>query len=243
MSEPRTGQSPAGEAPYAYDGAPPSTGTAPREAVMRPVPEEFPTPPPRPAGWNRRMPEPAGAEPLRRRSRRGLILALCMIGILICAIGTGAGFLVLRNLERSGSSAQDDPAASSSPARGELVLGGITVRDAALEQGVASVGDAGRQIVPEGEFAVLTVEIVNDSPQPVSLGASIRLIGEDGTTYEPDPEAGRAHLAESEAYGLADTGEAVRFHAVYDVPVGTVIRGADVDFSRYPGGGSGELPL
>lgn len=215
------------------------TSTRPREAVLRPVPEEFPTPPPRPAGWNRSRPPAAAPAPSPRR--RPLLIALALIAVLALLVLLGASYLLLRTLPEVPAGAPASPAASSAPA--PLVLGEVQVRVVSLEQGVESVGAEGSRRRAQGEFVILTVEVANASSAPVTLRDAVTLVDADGTSYAPDRDAGIAHLADSDPYGLVGPGESRLLHAVYDVPVGTSIDRAAVDLSRYPAGGSGELPL
>ncbi|EWS82460.1 hypothetical protein BF93_11575 [Brachybacterium phenoliresistens] len=226
-------------------GSEPTT-TRPREAVMRPVPDSFPTPPPRPADWNRRRlreEEAAAGSPSPLRTRP-LLLAVGAIAALLLAVALGGGYLALRSLPDPAASAPAaDPGTGDAAAPGSLVLGDLEVELVSYEPGIPSVGDAGDRRDADGEYAVLTISVTNGSAQSVNLGDSVTLVDDAGTVHAPDREATVVHLADSAPYGMVEPGGTEVFHAVYDVPVGTVIDHAAVDFSRYPAGGSGELPL
>lgn len=242
-SSPDPAASPA-EAPLP-PGTEPTT-TRPREAVMRPVPDSFPTPPPRPAGWNRRRLDPAEAAAGASSSlrTRPLLLAIGAIAALLLAVVLGGGYLVLRALpEPSASAPAADPGTEEASAPGPLALGDLEVELVSFEPGIPSVGDAGDRRDADGEYAVLTLSVTNGSAQAVNLGESVTLVDDAGTVHAPDREASVVHLADSAPYGMVEPGGTEVFHAVYDVPVGTVIDHAAVDFIRYPAGGSGELPL
>lgn len=223
-TSPADAASPAG-APLAETGA--STeetrpATAPR-AVLRPVPEGFPTPPPRPAVPNRRparRPDPASAP---ARPRRLLIGGLAAAAVLLLAVMIGGGTLVYRAL----SPTEADPAVSatpSAPAESEepsaVSTGGVLVTEVSTEVGVRAVGAPSGRLEPEGEFVIVVFEVQNDSEDAVIIEASAVLESADGT-HPLDPEATRTHETDSPSVGLVGAGATKRFHAVFDVPIGT----------------------
>jgi hypothetical protein len=217
--------------------------TAPR-AMLRPVPEGFPTPPPRPARPNRR---PAREQDSGSGSgpRRGvLIAAIVVVAVLALAVAVGGGVLALRALSSdSGPAADPAPAQGSDPADaagGTVEIEGVTITEVSTEQGVPSVGTSDTAVTPEGEFVIVTIEVANESGGPVSIGDGIELETADGETVAPSRDAARVHIADSEPFGQATEGSATRFHLIYDVPIGAEPTALQVDLGYI---GSGTLPL
>ncbi|MGP9538760.1 DUF4352 domain-containing protein [Brachybacterium sp. AOP43-C2-M15] len=232
---------------YDYDGAP-ATGlhpaTAPR-AVLRPVPEGFPTPPPRPALPNRR-PAPRSEPSASPRPRRGLLIAAAsLVAVLVLAIAVGGGILAVRALSADGP--QDPPAASGTeePAApsgaGQVQIGEVAVTEVSTEVGLRSVGTDGTAVEPEGEYVVVTFAIDNRSSAGVEVLDNVTLLTADGESVRADREAGQAHVADSSHFGVVEPDGTATFHMVYDVPIGTEPTGLQLDLSAI--GESGELPL
>lgn len=222
------------------------TGTAPR-AVLRPVPDGFPTPPPRPARPNRapalKQPDP---EPDPRP--RWLVPAIAAGAVVLLVLGILGGVFTVRALTDQDPAGTADPVATGSadpsgdPA-GEVAIGGVTVREVSTEPGVRGVGDTSTRIEPEGEFVVVTIEVVNDTANAIILTDHVRLETADGTVHERDPEASSALVADSEASLLLSAGDTGTLHVVYDVPVGSDPVAAQIDLTKNPEAGEGTLPL
>lgn len=229
---------------YGYDTQMPP-GTTPR-AVLRPVPEGFPTPPPRPATPNRRPARPP-QEPERRRPQ-GMVVALAIVVVLVLTVGIGGSILVYRALAPEGSSpAASDPAATDPAdptdggAAGEVEIGEVTVREVSTELGVASVGSPA--IEADGEFMILTLEIVNDSDLALLISDSVTVETADQETYGPSQEASNAHLADTEAFGVVTENSTQSLHVVVDVPIGSEPVAAHIDLSSNTQAGTGTLHL
>lgn len=226
----------------------PATGmrTAPR-AVLRPVPEGFPTPPPRPARPNRRpapAPEPA---PARTPHRGLLITGITVAAVLLLAIVLGGGVLAYRALspaeptDSQAPATEEDPASADAAGPGRVEIAGVTLTEVSTEKGVRSVGGQSNALEPEGEFVIVVFEIVNDSDAPVSVTSSIGLATAEGEEHLPHPEAGLVHQASSLPYGVVSPGTSEVFHKVYDVPIGTDPTGLTFQFSTLDE--SGTLPV
>jgi hypothetical protein len=219
-------------------------GTAPR-AVLRPIPEGFPTPPPRPARPNRRpapKPDPSAAP----RRPRGLLLAgISAAAVLLLVVVVGGGILAIRALTPEAPVAVDPvaqeseaPAAPDSP--GQVRIGEVELTEVSTEVGVRSVGGQGSGLEPEGEYVIVTFEVMNPTDAGATIGQNLALETADGA-HPVDPGATQAHLADSSAYGTVPPGGTGRFHAVFDVPIGSDPTGLQVAISTV--GQSGTLPL
>lgn len=230
------------------------TGTAPR-AVLRPVPEGFPTPPPRPAVPNRRPAKRQDPE-APARPRGPIITALVVVAVLVLVVAIGGSVLVVRALRGAddeaaapaGTSAPapgTDPGTGSDPAAaGDVTsLGDIDVTVASVERGVEFVGKDNTRLDADGEFVIVTLVVDNRTDRSVSLRAAADLVTEDGVRYEPDTEAGNVHLADSEPWALLPDGESVQVHYVYDLPIGATPVELEIDLSENPDGGEGTVPL
>lgn len=224
------GEAPPADAAAPSDPAPtgthPATGvptsTTPR-AVLRPVPEGFPTPPPRPARPNRRpakQPDPAPPA----RSRGPLIAGIAVVAVLLLVVAIGGGILAVRSLsadDGEAPAASDAPAASEAPAgTGSATVGDVQVEATGTEMGVRSVGDSGSTVDPEGEFVIVSFTIANEGDQPVIVNDGLELETADGERHPVDGAASQRHLASSRYNGIVGTGESADFHAVFDVPIG-----------------------
>lgn len=217
--------------------------TAPR-AMLRRVPEGFPTPPPRPARPNRR-PAKAQQDAGSKGPRRGLLVAaIVLVAALVLAVVIGGGILAFRALSSDpGGTAGPSPtqeAGQEGGSGGAVEIGGATVTEMSTEPGVSSVGDPESAVTPEGEFVIVTIEVANESGVPVSIGDSVVLETADGETHAASRDATRVHIADSESFGQAADGDTVRFHLVYDVPIGSEPAALQIDFGIV---GSGTLPL
>lgn len=218
--------------------------TAPR-AMLREVPEGFPTPPPRPARPNRR---PAKAEdPAESRGpRRGLLIgAIVMVAVLVFAVVVGGGLLAFRALSSGGSDPATPAATSGAPqdgaAGGSTTIGDVTMTVVSTEVGVASVGDRGSPAEPAGEFVIVTVEVANAGDAPASLTAeAVSLETADGATHPLDLDASNAHVADTESPGIVSGGSTESVHLVFDAPIGAepTALGVDLGADR-----TGSLPL
>ncbi|MDN5686167.1 MAG: DUF4352 domain-containing protein [Brachybacterium sp.] len=246
-ADPATGRSPASER-HPETGLRP--GTAPR-AVLRPVPEGFPTPPPRPGRPNRR-PAPSGDAEQPSRSRPAMIISLVVVAVLVLVVAIGGSIIAYRALSPDPSDAASPAATAEADedededegAAGEVAIADVTVQEVSTEIGVREVGGPGAgALEPEGEFVVVTVEVANDSDIAVSIAGHETLRTADGETYEPDSEASREHVAESKAFGQITPGESGTFHLVYDVSVGAEPTELELDFSENAAVGTGVLPL
>lgn len=226
------------------------TGTAPR-ALLRPVPEGFPTPPPRPAIPNRR---PARkVEPEAPTRRRGPIIAsLVVVAVLVLVVAIGGSVLVVRALTSpdAGSAAPTQPSAAptdgsdgSDSSAGATAIGGVEVEVLSTERGVEAVGEGSTRLAAEGEFVIVTLDVSNGTDAPVSLREAADLVTEDGEVHPPSPEAGRVHLADSEPWALLPEGEGVQVHYVFDVPQGSVPVSLELDLRDNPDAGTGTVPL
>lgn len=249
--------------PHPSTGVP--TGTAPR-AVLRPVPEGFPTPPPRPARLHRRSALPAPEPPPTRR-RPGILLAVAGAAALVLVLGIAGGVLAVRALiddprtaraphsttatERApNASAPTDPGSSapSDPSRGAAgsgegtVLGDVTVRVVSTEVGEESVGDASAPMSPRGQYVTVVLEITNDSDQVLVLGQrrQVQLETSHQGLHHPDPGASAALDASTAPDTEIPAGGTGQIHAVFDIP-------ADVEpvmlhFHLTGDGGAGPIP-
>lgn len=222
------------------------TSTTPR-AVLRPVPDGFPTPPPRPAKPNRRPALPP-QEPEQPRPRGLMIVALATVAVLVLSVGIGGSILVYRALAPEETSpavsdpAATDPAGSTDGgAAGEVEIGAVTVREVSTELGVASVGRP--PIEADGEFVILTIEFVNDSDLALLVSDSVTLETSEQESYSPSREASNAHLADTEAFGVVTENSTESIHMVFDVSIGAEPVAAHVDLSSNTQAGTGTLPL
>lgn len=219
-------------------------GTAPR-AVLRPVPEGFPTPPPRPSRPNRRPAPPVEPETVSRRGP-AVIASLAVVAVLILVVAVGGSILAYRALS-PGSSDGAAPAATADggdSSAGEVVFGEVTVREVSTEPGVQAVGDAGAgSIEAEGEFVVVTLEVDNGTDATVSIDGHEKLRTADGEAHETNSDASRTYIGEGRAYGTVAPGENATFHLVYDVPIGSEPVEVALDFAENESAGDGVLPL
>lgn len=225
---------PAVDAPaYDYGTSPasPATGvrgsTTPR-AVLRPIPEGFPTPPPRrvPRRRPERVPDPEPA----RRGRGPLLAAIVLGAVVVLVLGVGGLVLAVRGL-----GGQDAPGAAGSPsaaeapadedpsgaAPGEATVGGFALTEERTEVGVRRVGSGSVTREPEGEYVIVTVEVENRTDVPLDALEGVRLETADGELHSPDRQAGQVLVADSHAFGITPTGESRRYHKVFDVPIGS----------------------
>lgn len=219
-------------------------GTAPR-AVLRPVPEGFPTPPPRPARPNRR-PAPTPETSAGPGPRRGLLIAaIALAAVLVLVVAVGGGILAVRALtseDPQGGAATPGSEAPAAPAgAGEVQLGEVTVTEVSTEVGVRSVGEGSTAVEPEGEFVIVTIEVANGSEAGVSIRENVTLETADGESIAADADAGRVHVADTEHFGLLGAGDTESFHMVYDVPIGSTPAALRLDLVTI--GETGELPL
>lgn len=220
--------------------------TTPR-AVLRPVPEGFPTPPPRPAKPNRRPARPATEDTsaASARPRRLLIAGIALAAVLLLVIVVGGGILAFRALtsEESQAPADESPSAGApaDPAGpGEVEIGGVLITEISTEVGVRGVGSTSRRLEPEGEFIVVTYEVENPTDTAVGIGQNLQLTTADGP-ISPDDEATTAYEGDSVDYAQLPPGESQRFHVVFDAPIGTDPTGLSFDLVTI--GESGTLPL
>ncbi|MGP9583242.1 MULTISPECIES: hypothetical protein [unclassified Brachybacterium] len=221
--------------------------TAPR-AVLRPVPEGFPTPPPRPARPNRRPAPPKEALPAGR-SRRGLLIAgISVIAVLLLVVIVGGGVLAFRALSpaapAAGSSAPSAPATGTAqdPAGpGQVQIGEVTITEVSTEIGVRKVGTPGSTMEPEGEYIVVIFEVENPRDTSVDIAELVELEAGDGQTYAPDSDASANFVADSRPFGVVSPESTATFHKVYDVPIGTQPTGLHFTFSMVDEAGT--LPL
>ena len=240
------------EEPSPESGSPttgihPVTGmrTAPR-AVLRPVPDGFPTPPPRPALPNRR-PAPKQAAAPATSSRRGLLLAgITVAVILLLIIAVGGAVLAVRALTPADPATAGAPAShgDSSPASagsGQVQIGEVSITEMSTEVGVRSVGDQGTSLEPAGEYIVVAFEVTNPSDLSVEIGDNVTLETADGQPYASDAPAGQAYVGEGKDFGVLPPGETGVFYKVYDVPIGSEPTALHFNFSVLDE--SGTLPL
>lgn len=231
-------------------GIDPATGmrTAPR-AMLRPVPEGFPTPPPRPALPNRRPAPKPGAEPAPAAGgRRGLVIAgVTVAALLLLAVAVGGAVLAVRALSpadpeppRAPVTEEEGPSTGAAGS-GEVLIGGATVTEVSTQTGVRGVGDRGSALEPEGEYIVVTFEITNPTEAGIIVSGDAPLETEDGQAHAPDSAASSAYVGESEDYGIVRPGETVVFHTVYDVPIGSTPTGVSFEFSELDE--TGTLPV
>lgn len=217
---------------------------APR-AMLRPVPEGFPPPPPQPEAPNRRPPRSPAPEG-GTRPRRGLLAAavLVLAALLLAAVIVG-GVLAVRALGTGGAEDASPAGASDTPqdpaAGGTARIGELTVSARSTELGVRSVGPRNDPQEPEGEFVIVTVEIANEGTRPERLSEdTVSLVSADGESHQLDRAASRAHIARTDPPGLLPGESTERMHLVYDVPLGTEVESLRFDL---PGAGEGDLPL
>lgn len=229
---------------------PTAAATAPR-AVLRPVPESMASGPlPSPGVPNRRpAPKTPEAAPSGPRWNAPVIIAAAVIAALILVVGIGGSILVYRALSPApapagpSASAPEDPG-SAAGGSGEVVLGEVTIREVSTERNVRRVGEGSSGgLEPEGEFVIVTFEVVNDSGEPAVITGEEPLEAADATTHPGATDASGRHIAESEAYGLVRPGESGTFHIVYDVPIGTEPSGVAFDLSTGSDSGKGVLSL
>ncbi|WP_193103171.1 DUF4352 domain-containing protein [Brachybacterium sp. FME24] len=220
--------------------------TTPR-AVLRPVPDGFPTPPPRPTRPNRR-PAPKLEQEAAPPRNRWVIASVAVVVALVLVVAISGSILAYRALSpESPAASAPSPAgedAGGASATGELALGDVTVREASTELGVRQVGNgASEPMTPEGEFVIVTIDVDNGSDASVTIEGGELLTTADGETYEPNADAAQAHVADSQGYGLVTAGQSGTFHFVYDVPVGSEPTGVHLDFSGNDSAGEGDLPV
>ncbi|WP_394215182.1 hypothetical protein [Brachybacterium vulturis] len=248
------GYSYGGDPLEAADGADPSTGahpdtdprgaTAPR-AVLRPIPEGFPTPPPRPARPNRR-PAPPPEQPAPSGRPRGLLLAgISLAAVLLLILVVGGGVLAVRSFSPAdpAPSAAGEPGSPSTAEQsgpGSTEVGEVALTEVSTEVGVRSVGGSSSWEDPEGEFVIVTFEVENPSSSTLRIGDNVSLETADGT-YPVDREATLEHTAGSTAFGVIPPAGSQTFHAVFDVPIGAEPTGLHVDLADIDE--SGTLPL
>ena len=217
---------------------------APR-AMLRPVPEGFPPPPPQPDAPDRR-PARTPAPERGARPRRGLLVAaVIVVAVLLLAAVIGGGVLAVRALGTGGEEDASPTGASDAPqdpaAGGTARIGELTVSALSTELGVRSVGTRHDPLEPEGEFVVVTVEIANEGARPERLSEdTVALVSADGESHQLDREASKALIAETLPPGLLPGESTERMHLVYDVPLGTEVESLRFDL---PGAGEGTLPL
>lgn len=227
-------------------GARPVTAlrTAPR-AVLRPVPEGFPTPPPRPARPNRRPAPPQ--EPLPAgKSRRGLLIAgISVIAVLLLVVVVGGGVLAFRALSPAapaeGSSVPATGTAQEQAGPGQAQVGEVTISEVSTEIGVRKVGNPGSAMEPEGEYIVVIFEVDNPGDKGVDIAELVELETADGQTFAPDSAASANFVADSRPFGVVAPDSIDTFHKVYDVPIGTQPTGLHFTFSLM--NETGTLPL
>ncbi|GLI30772.1 MULTISPECIES: DUF4352 domain-containing protein [Brachybacterium] len=220
--------------------------TAPR-AMLRPVPEGFPTPPPRPAVPNRR-PAKVQDPDEAKGSRRGLLIgAIVLVAALVLAVAVGGGILAFRALgsDDPGDSDPAAPAGTAAPqdgaSGGSATIGEIEMTTVSTEAGVRSVGSRSNPVEPEGEFVIATVEIDNQGDRAAPLTPeSISLESADGATHPLDLDASRVHIADSKRPTQIPGGGSGTVHLVFDVPIGTEPSAILVDFGEDM---AGSLPL
>lgn len=232
------------------------TGTAPR-AVLRPVPEGFPTPPPRPARPNRAPALPA-PEPEPRQRPRHLALAAISAVVLVLVLGIGGGVIAVRALSGDGPAAEDPgapaPSSEPDPARSDdtdqpaagggpgLTIGEVTVTEVSTRAGLTELRGQDGRSQPEGEYVVVTIDVDNASERTVIVtNASMQLETADGDTITPDTDASEILDAPTQPRGTADAGESTAVHAVFDVPVGAEPASVHIELFWAEGGGTGEL--
>ncbi|ATG51473.1 hypothetical protein CFK38_07970 [Brachybacterium vulturis] len=247
---------PAGAAASAdpADGADPSTGTHPAtgprdatapRAVLRPIPEGFPTPPPRPARPNRR-PAPPPEQPATSGRPRGLLIAgISLAAVLLLIVVVGGGVLAVRSFSSAdpAPSAAEDPGSPSTAEQsgpGSTEIGEVVLTEVSTEVGVRSIGGSSSRMDPEGEFVIVTFEVENPSSTALRIGDNVSLETADGT-FPADHDATLEHTAGSTAFGVIPPDGSQIFHAVFDVPIGAEPTGLHLDLADI--GESGTLPL
>jgi len=210
----------------------PSMGTTTPRAVLRPIPEGFPTPPPRFPG-PRRRPERAQEPESTPRRGRGPLLAALVLGLaVLLVLGVGGLVLAVRGVggqegpvaapapsaDGAEAPAEEEPAAGN--AAGEATIGGVHITEVSTEVGVRRVGNDSLHRVPEGEFVIITLEVENPTDSAIDVQNGMQLETADGTLHDPDREAGRLHIAESHPYGFTISGQTRTYHTIFDVPIG-----------------------
>lgn len=247
-------------------GSPTKDPTAAR-AVLRPVPDGFPTPPPRPALPNRRPAVQLQGEPAPDpdpQARRLVVVSLVVVAVLVLVVAIGGSILAYRALSPEPgpdagpvTTAEPDPDAgdeADGDATAEGTTGGdassteigeVAVHEVSTQLGVRSLGDgAGPSLSPDGEFVIVTLEIDNGSSEGVIIDGDEILETVGGTMHEPLADAAAQYAAtESDPYGVVPAGTSGTFHLVYDVPVGSELTGVHLDFSDNASGGEGMLPV
>ena len=199
-------------------------------AVLRPVPEGFPTPPPRPARPNRR---PALATPPEQRDPgrgRLLVVAAALVGVLALVIAVGGAFLVVRTLSTDGEStapaatASADTSDGSGQDAGPVEVDGVTVAELRTETGLDSVGSGATEVTAEGQFVAVIVEITNDSERTLQLTADrVTLATAAGENIPSSAAAISAYARDSDSASTRPipVGETREFVAVFDAPIGS----------------------
>ena len=234
------------------------TGTAPR-AVLRPVPDGFPTPPPRPARPNRAPALPAtDAPPPPRRTPMYILLAV--LGVLILVVGIGGGLLVFRTLggdspepaagpPATSQAPSDEPDATGSAATsgtstggGSVVLGEATVTLVSAEQASEIAPDGESPL--RGEFLIVTLDIENAGDQALRLEDRVTLVTSQGAEVAPDQTASRRHTesgVESRHENYVQPRSQSLVHLVFEG--GGSTDGAELQFALDSDEGQGVLPL
>lgn len=178
-------------------------GATTARAVLRPVPEGFPTPPPGPGRPTRRpavqQPGDAVPDPDDPQRKRLIIVSLVVVAVLVLVVAIGGSILAYRAL---------------SPRPG-----------------------------PDGEFAIVTLEINNGSPEGVIIEGDENLETAGGTMHEPLADAAAQYSADSDPYGVVPAGTRGTFHLVDDLPADSEPTGVHLDFSDNASGGEGLLPV
>ncbi|MGY5766376.1 hypothetical protein ACXET9_14395 [Brachybacterium sp. DNPG3] len=238
----------------------PSPRMTTARAVLRPVPDGFPSPPPAPL--RRRPDAPAPTAVASRRTRGPLVAALSVAAALVLAAGIGGGVLAYRLLAPSsdasvpdagapGTSEEADAAsdgtrrdgatAAAGTAATSVRIGDVTVREISVETGLASVGEGSGEVTAQGELVVVTVEVANRGLEPAVLHDPLRLVTADGDVHDADPIAGDALDSPTRTHGTVAEGSSDSFHAVFDIDPGAVPVAVQVDLGSAIGEGTLEL--
>lgn len=234
------------------------TGTAPR-AVLRPVPDGFPTPPPRPARPNRAPALPAADAPPPPR-RTPMYILLAVLGVLILVVGIGGGLLVFRALSgdpqqpaagppATSQAPSDEPDATgsgttsgTSAGGGSVVLGETAVTLVSAEQATEIAPDGESPL--RGEFLIVTLDIENGGDQALRLEDRVTLVTSQGAELAPDQTASRRHTesgVESRHENYVQPRSQSLVHLVFEG--GGSTDGAELHFALDSDEGQGVLPL
>lgn len=214
----------------AAEGAP-SMGTTTPRALLRPIPEGFPTPPPRLPGPRRRPDRRPEPEPTPRRGRGPLLGAIVLGAVALLVLGVGGLVLAVRGLggqegpvaapsPGAGTEAPADGEPADADTAGEVTINGVRITEVSTEVGVRHVGNGSLAREPEGEFVIVTIEVENPTDAAVDVLGEARLEAADGALVERDREAGQLHIADSQPFGFTTSGETKTFHMIFDVPIG-----------------------